>query len=657
MQKIIITLSLLALTACGGGSTPEAPDTKTPEVVLPDSVISGDITLTDNGTSILTGNVSLTEGATFITQSNTETLLGKFSISADGAWQYEPNRGATSFIELADKETITETITVVTSDGLSNTISVTLVGVNDLPEFSSGSGINSQYFYSNNLESISGRVIVLDPDKNESFFKEQERTYGNLGFFSITQSGHWVYTHSDESLDFISTQEEFTITSFDGSEHQITITIIPTAEIDAKSLEPVSDTLLIPFSEATSFVEQSNYQGAFGVFSINAIGEWSYSMTNLASALVSPVEMFTVKAVNGTEYRVAVLVKGLFQRLVTAHDYSLNVLNEEHTGLGTSYSVVHIPIDSFYDPSYILNAKEVATKETTYHYDELGNITREITLDKTVSDSEPVKHIGSNYKYDNDLLSVALKEISYYSFNEGQPVLDRFIEVKHTIENNKLTDSESKGYLYDETGENIETSYHSKNKSVYNNLNKRSEYSTSYLDTEDHKIDEDKKGDRLRNRYFYQNNGNLDYRQSYRVSSTRLYSGLWFHYSYFYDNSNRIAYTQSNFADYTLEDGIYVYGEIDTNSPSTYIYNYMDELDILVVYRPDASIFNWDTGESELQADQATIYQYEDIDHCGQFHWLESVNSPDVVPKCRVKTADASSSIDDLPDTIVTYEL
>ncbi|MDK9716592.1 MAG: VCBS domain-containing protein [Trichlorobacter sp.] len=76
--------------------------------------------------------------------------------------------------------------------------------------------------------SVSGQLIVTDPDAGENHLIAQTDTAGHYGKFSVSADGQWTYT-PDDRADAIaagdSHPEVFTVTSADGTTHDVTITV------------------------------------------------------------------------------------------------------------------------------------------------------------------------------------------------------------------------------------------------------------------------------------------------------------------------------------------------------------------------------------------------------------------------------------------------
>lgn len=652
MKTILIATALFALSACGGSSTPVTKtDAPAPKVTIPDSVISGDIKLTDNGEDILTGSVSLTENATFIAQKNTETPLGTFSITTGGAWQFAPNRKATGLIELTSEQSITETIIIQTSDSQNKTITISLVGINDLPVFDNGDNIDSAIIYTNNIQEVTGLLTISDPDANESILLAQQATQGQFGLFSITDEGQWTYRYTDESLNYFSTQDVFTVTSLDGTEYPVTIFITPVAEIEVESSTPITGTLK---TNDNSFIAQTNTQGAFGTFSINSLGEWSYSTTNLASDFLSPIEVFSVKKNDATEYKVAILVKGLYQRLV-----SEKVVEGSYNDAPYYDIQDPISIENLLDADFIINVQDIYSQHDTlahisntiiYAYDESGNL--QSSKEYSYVGSSPNVVSNWEYKYSNKLLTRAVKTTLTYLFDpDFWPDIEAEVIKTNThsynIVDNRKTNSSIYYTNYGNADDRSEVTYtlDTHYSDEYNEVGKLSTVYKSYIDTNLTEIEAQFEGPRLFYEYFYNDDGSLNYSYYYKVHSRVMYEGLSRKSSFYYTMQNRLSHIVNRYHsyDYSGDDpNLRIYDPLDYSKSASF-YGYSDEIDTLVTF----SLYDEQGKYNDVYT--ATIYQYEDTDSCGDAELLINTTESPNLPFCKLKVANASSTLEDLP--------
>ena len=85
---------------------------------------------------------------------------------------------------------------------------------------------------------ITGELSITDAQANEAVFKTQSNNTTAYGLFSLTEDGNWSYTLNGEHATVSALNEgetlldEITVTSADGTEATVSITIIGTAGRD-----------------------------------------------------------------------------------------------------------------------------------------------------------------------------------------------------------------------------------------------------------------------------------------------------------------------------------------------------------------------------------------------------------------------------------------
>ncbi|MDO9025363.1 VCBS domain-containing protein, partial [Zwartia sp.] len=132
----------------------------------------GDEVLTTSGMLVVTDADAV--AATVVPQTATEGEYGVFSIDAAGAWTYMTDGALDS---LSSGEVVTETFNVVTTDGGSATVTVTITGTNDAAVLSSASVTLSE---ENAPLSTSGTLTISDVDSAQTF-DAQTNTAGTYG--------------------------------------------------------------------------------------------------------------------------------------------------------------------------------------------------------------------------------------------------------------------------------------------------------------------------------------------------------------------------------------------------------------------------------------------------------------------------------------------
>ncbi|AVI65405.1 hypothetical protein CKQ84_05600 [Shewanella sp. WE21] len=291
---------------------------------LPGTVqtVAGTLTVTDvdNGEAVFQVQTNVADGN-----------YGFFSIDADGNWTYTLNNSHSDVQSLKAGETLTRDITVTSADGTaSHTVTITIVGANDPADITVGNGDSDAGTVTEDgdsdtlpgtVQTVAGTLTVTDVDNGEAVFQVQTNVAdGNYGFFSIDADGNWTYTlnnsHSDvQSLKAGETlTRDITVTSADGTaSHTVTITIVGAndpaditvgnGDSDAGTVTEDGDSDTLPGTvqtvagtltvtdvdngEAVFQVQTNVADGNYGFFSIDADGNWTYTLNNSHSDVQS----------------------------------------------------------------------------------------------------------------------------------------------------------------------------------------------------------------------------------------------------------------------------------------------------------------------------------------------------------------------------------
>jgi VCBS repeat-containing protein len=186
------------------------------------------VLINDIGTS---KSVSAVNGVSGNIGSAVLGAYGSLTLNADGSYTYVANANS-----LAEGETVDDVFTYVTSGvGGSDTgaLTITLTGTNDLPVFGGvdTGAVAEDVAVVSGMLSTTGTLTVTDPDSGESLIDTLVPVIssGNLGALVINASGAWTYTVDNAAVQYLAEgqtrAEVFTVTSMDGSTHDITVTI------------------------------------------------------------------------------------------------------------------------------------------------------------------------------------------------------------------------------------------------------------------------------------------------------------------------------------------------------------------------------------------------------------------------------------------------
>lgn len=317
---------------------------------------SGRLTVTDPDINDLEKFIELTD-------SSGSAGIGYFSLSDNGEWTYIADNNHLSIQTLALGETLQDSITVQTIDGVSEIVTITIIGSNDDPIIT-GSSQATLIEDDAGLLTANGNLSITDTDFNEAIFIEQNNTLGTkkLGYFNLLSDGSWNYSIDNSNTDVQALGDGLTITdsfnavTIDGTVKEVIFTIVGVndAEIITGTTsgiitEDTSETLTITGqiiatdvdqSDYPAFVAETNMTGSLdvGTFQIDTSGFWTYSADNSLSLIQnlkagdSIVETYTATTGSGTTQEISVRIHGVnepieLSSIGTSNDSSGFVIN------------------------------------------------------------------------------------------------------------------------------------------------------------------------------------------------------------------------------------------------------------------------------------------------------------------------------------------
>ncbi len=271
------------------------------ESVADPAVITGDTagTTDEDSTTPVTGTLTVFDTdpgeSSFIAQINTVGTYGTFWINSVGNWDYTVDTSLTQ--SLSGLDVASDTFTVESIDGTQQDVTIQINGLNDVPVF--GSTPTGSVEEDGTL-TASGMATVTDPDAGESFFQVYSSTTP-YGTYSIEASGDWTYTLDNAKAQKLLGGETITdwvvMVPLDGStslDVPITITgqndvAVIGGQLNGSVQEDITlsvsgtATITDPDQGQSAFTAQSNISGAYGTFSIDTLGNWTYQLDDSAA--------------------------------------------------------------------------------------------------------------------------------------------------------------------------------------------------------------------------------------------------------------------------------------------------------------------------------------------------------------------------------------
>jgi len=170
-----------------GGSVAESVPVLSATGTRSAAIITGDISanvLETNAVVTATGNLSVASNPLpFVAESGRVGSTGIFSIGADGLWSFTAN---SVFDGLNIGETVKESFTVSTVDGMTEVVTVTITGTNDAAVISGDFSAN--VLETNAVITATGRLSAVDID-NPAIFSAQSGMTGMYGVFDMGSDG------------------------------------------------------------------------------------------------------------------------------------------------------------------------------------------------------------------------------------------------------------------------------------------------------------------------------------------------------------------------------------------------------------------------------------------------------------------------------------
>ena len=300
-------------------------------------IVKEDVTLTTSGKlNIVDPDAG---DAVFVVQTNTNGTYGTFSITSGGAWKYDLANSSPQVQALAAGQTLSEKFTVVSKDGTTHQVTITIQGTNDAPTIA---GVQTGSVTEDGKQTAVGQLTVADVDTADVHtWSVQGASKGAFGAIVVDGTGKWTYTLDNAAAQVLKTGETrtdtFTIQVSDGQGGFATklVSVIINGQDDAAVITPAYpngdvgtvkedvtlttggklDVVDADAGEA-SFVAQTDTVTGYGKFSIGADGTWTFKLDNSNPAVQglaenqSLMESIIVKTIDGTSATVKITING-----------------------------------------------------------------------------------------------------------------------------------------------------------------------------------------------------------------------------------------------------------------------------------------------------------------------------------------------------------
>ncbi len=342
-----------AMKEPGQAEPPKAPPTlgndQTPSTVPHRAVIGGADAGSVTEDSMLAGGSLQTGGtltiidvdpgeAAFTSVAVGAGTYGVFTVDADGSWTYTADNTQSSVQALKSGDQLTDTLTVSSADGTTHQITVTINGSDDRAVIG-GTAVGA--VTEDQQARASGQLTVSDVDAGQGLFVPMSDAAGSHGTFTVAPDGSWSYQldNTQSSVQALKSGDQLTdtltVSSADGTTHQITVTINGSddrAVIGGTAVGAVTEDqqarasgqLTVSDVDAGQglFVPMSDAAGSHGTFTVAPDGSWSYQLDNTQSSVQALksgdqlTDTLTVSSADGTTHQITVTINGSDDRAV-----------------------------------------------------------------------------------------------------------------------------------------------------------------------------------------------------------------------------------------------------------------------------------------------------------------------------------------------------
>ncbi|MTI05598.1 tandem-95 repeat protein, partial [Roseibium denhamense] len=229
---------------------------------------------------------------------------GTLTTTADGHWTYTADNTDATIQALKTGETLTDEIMVSTSSGQAYRVAITIHGTDDIAQIGGAvSGavtedVGPGHHTFPAMISTSGDLTITDADSGEAAFTVQTGVVGTYGTFSVDAAGHWTYEANNQQgaiqqLTGRSTPltDTFTVTSKDGTQHDVTISIHGTNDA------PVA------VSQQGNVTEGASKSGHLSVWDVDAGDTHRFTTTATVPGFVLNTDGTYSFDASGTDYQ------------------------------------------------------------------------------------------------------------------------------------------------------------------------------------------------------------------------------------------------------------------------------------------------------------------------------------------------------------------
>ncbi len=304
---------IVTITITGTNDAPTLSGATTGNVLedgtLAQQVATGKLTVAD---------VDTNDTHTWSVDGTGKSAYGQFTVNQEGQWKYTLNNAAAQ--SLANGQTVTETYTVLVSDGNGGTaqeiVTITVTGSNDVPTLS-GATTGSVFEDGKSTQLVAiGKLTVSDVDTTDKHHWSVDGTgKGTYGQFTVDQNGQWKYTLDNAAAQSLAKNqavtETYKVLVNDGNggvaEKSVVITITGANDVPTLSgankggvvedgTQVSTGKLIVTDVDATdkhSWKVEGSTKSAYGQFAVDQSGQWTYTLNNAAAQSLAKGQIIT----------------------------------------------------------------------------------------------------------------------------------------------------------------------------------------------------------------------------------------------------------------------------------------------------------------------------------------------------------------------------
>ena len=272
-------------------------------------------------------------------QTDIVSSYGSYSIDVSGNWTYNLDNSHTAVQALNTGETLIDSFTVLTGDGISEVISITINGLNENIAIITGTKTGTVTEDGTLIATGDLDHTDIDINNNDDVWQVQTDIVSSYGSYSIDSSGNWTYNldNSHTAVQALNTGEiltdTFTTLTEDGTTQELSITINGLnenilAEITGIITGTVTEdgTLIATGDLDHTDIDSNNNDDvwqvqtdivtSYGSYSIDSSGNWTYNLDNSHTAVQALntgeilTDTFTTLTEDGTTQELSITING-----------------------------------------------------------------------------------------------------------------------------------------------------------------------------------------------------------------------------------------------------------------------------------------------------------------------------------------------------------